>query len=68
MLEKTPKRVISKKTVRSAQPQADALRSATMLQLSHADFRNKLIHVAKTRLAEAASLLLRETTSIISSD
>ena len=37
MVEKTPGRVISKKTVRS------------MLQLSHCEFRNKLIYFAKTK-------------------
>ena len=37
MVEKTPKRIISKKTVRQ------------MLELSHCDFRNKLIYYAKTK-------------------
>jgi hypothetical protein len=37
MTEKTPNRVISKKTVRQ------------MLELSHCDFRNKLKYYAKTK-------------------
>ena len=37
MVEKTPKRVISKKTVRN------------LLQLSHCEFRNRLTYYAKTK-------------------
>ena len=40
MVEKTPKRVISRKTVRQ------------MLELSHCEFRNKLVYYAKTKHRE----------------
>ena len=50
MVEKTPKRVISKKTVRQ------------MLELSHCQFRTKLIDYAKTKQVEVVLVTEEYTT------